>query len=102
MVVKILKTINGFDNDVLISGKTVELTDAQAKSLISAGFAEDTRATKPSTVTDSNYPLKREKLGEDGRPEKVKGQIVYEFLKLDKEGKALLDADGNPVYGDEE
>lgn len=101
MVVKILKTINGFNNDVLCAGKTVELTDAQAKSLIASGLAEDTKNAKPSTVADADYPLKREKLGEDGRPEKVKGQIVYEFLKLDADGKAVIDADGNPVYGEE-
>lgn len=104
MVVKILKTINGFNNDVLCAGKTVELTDAQAKPLILSGLAEEVKAKTANTSQNdgSDIQLKREKLDKNGNPIKEKGQIVYEFLKLDADGNPVLDADGNPVYGDEE
>jgi len=44
MEVKILKTINGFKNDILSAGKTVVLTEAQAKPLILSGLAEEVKA----------------------------------------------------------
>ncbi len=103
MEVKILKTINGFKNDILSAGKTVVLTEAQAKPLILSGLAEEVKAKTANTSQNdgSDIQLKREKLDKNGNPIKEKGQIVYEFLKLDADGKAVIDADGNPVYGEE-
>jgi len=103
MEVKILKTINGFKNDILSAGKTVELTEAQAKPLILSGLAEEVKAKTANTSQNdgSDIQLKREKLDKNGNPIKEKGQIVYEFLKLDTDGNPVLDADGNPVYGEE-